>query len=184
MNESSIPSFDYRKYAILYVDDEPQSVSNFQAYFADTFEVLIATSGEEAWDIFSREKGRIAIVVADQRMPGTTGVALLTRIKETSPRVIRVLATAFTELETAIFAVNDGAIYKYITKPWDPPALEMTLKRGMEFFLTEEERQHKVQLIDTIVQELKRIARFKSKTWRRVAQKLLGKIEHALKDLT
>ena len=132
-------SYDYRKFTLMYVDDEPQTVSNFEAYFSDTFDVVVTTSGEEAWNLFSKEMDRFAIVMTDQRMPNSTGVELLERVKAARPRVLRILATAYSDLEAAIAAVNSGAIYKYVTKPWDPPFMEVLLKRGMEFFLVQRE---------------------------------------------
>jgi two-component system, probable response regulator PhcQ len=56
------------------------------------------------------------------------------------PRIIRILVTAYADMDAAIAAVNTGAIYKYVTKPWDPPQLENTLKRGLEFFVVQRER--------------------------------------------
>ena len=123
----------------MYVDDEIQTASNFKAYFSDTFDVVVATSGEEAWSIFSENKDRFGIVMTDQRMPNSTGVEFLEKVRAARPRVLRILATAYSDLDAAIAAVNTGAIYKYVTKPWDPPIMEMTLKRGMEFFLVQRE---------------------------------------------
>jgi signal transduction histidine kinase len=134
------PTYDYRQFSLLYVDDEAQTSANFKEYFSDTFDVHVATSGEEGWRIFSANPARFAIVMTDQRMPDSSGVELLQKVRSSQPRVIRILATAYSDLDAAIQAVNTGAIYKYITKPWDPPTLEMTLKRGMEFFLVQRER--------------------------------------------
>src|SRR6184192_1519589 len=73
-------------------------------------------------------------------MPGEKGVWLLERARQLRPRIVRILATAYSDMEAAIAAVNTGAIYKYVTKPWDPPQLETTLKRGLEFFMVQRER--------------------------------------------
>jgi len=73
-------------------------------------------------------------------MPGEKGVWLLERARQIHPRVIRILATAYADMEAAISAVNSGAIYKYVTKPWDPAQLEQTLKRSLEFFMVQRER--------------------------------------------
>jgi len=132
--------YDYKQFGLLYVDDEAQTASNFKAYFSDTFDVEVATSGEQAWEIFSANKNRFAIVMSDQRMPGSSGVELLEKVRATNPRVLRILATAYSDIEAAIAAVNNGAIYRYVHKPWDPPTLEIELKRGMEFFLVQRER--------------------------------------------
>ncbi len=132
-------NFEYRKFAIMYVDDEAQTISNFKAYFSDTFDVVVASSGEEAWQLFSANQDRFAVVMTDQRMPSSSGVELLEKVRAARPRVIRILATAYSDLDAAIAAVNEGAIYKYVPKPWDPPILEMLLKRAMEFFLVQRE---------------------------------------------
>jgi len=133
-------TYDYTQFAILYVDDEPQTAGNFKEYFSDTFDIQIATSGEEGWELFKANPDRFAIVMTDQRMPNSSGVELLEKARSLRPRVLRILATAYSDLDAAISAVNPGAIYKYITTPCDPPTLEINLKRGMEFFLVQRER--------------------------------------------
>lgn len=133
-------TYDYKSFSVLYVDDEPQTVSNFKEYLSDTFDVVVATSGEEAWELFSKKPDSFGIVMTDQRMPASSGVELLEKVRASRPRVLRILATAYSDINAAIAAVNSGAIYKYVNKPWDPPTLEMTLKRGMEFFLVQRER--------------------------------------------
>src|SRR5215831_9534890 len=77
-------------------------------------------------------KDEIGVLMTDQRMPGEKGTWLLEKARQLRPRVIRILATAYADMDAAIAAVNTGAIYKYVTKPWDPPQLENTLKRGLE----------------------------------------------------
>ena len=78
--------------------------------------------------------------MTDQRMPGEKGVWLLEKARQLRPRIIRILATAYSDMDAAVAAVNTGAIYKYVTKPWDPPQLEATIKRGLEFFIVQRER--------------------------------------------
>lgn len=133
-------NYNYKQFTVLYVDDETQTASNFKEYLSDTFEVEIANSAEEGWKLFQSKPDRIAVVMTDQRMPGGSGTDLLEKVKNLRPRSIRILATAYSDLDAAIQAVNSGSIYKYVTKPWDPPTLEITLKRGMEFFLVQRER--------------------------------------------
>ncbi|HXF09347.1 MAG TPA: hybrid sensor histidine kinase/response regulator, partial [Desulfuromonadaceae bacterium] len=79
-------------------------------------------------------------LMTDQRMPGEKGVWLLERARQFRPRILRILVTAYADMDAAIAAVNSGAIYKYVTKPWDPPQLELTLKQGLEFFMVQMER--------------------------------------------
>ena len=73
-------------------------------------------------------------------MPGEKGVWLLEQARQLDPRLLRILVTAYTDMDAAIAAVNSGAIYKYVNKPWDSAALEQTLKHGLEFFLVQRER--------------------------------------------
>lgn len=130
----------YKQFAILYVDDEEMSLKYFARAFADQFRILTASNSQDGLKLLQEHKDDIAILMTDQRMPGESGVWLLERARQISPRMIRILATAFTDMEAAIEAVNSGAIYKYITKPWDPPHLEQTLKRAFDFFAVQEER--------------------------------------------
>jgi two-component system probable response regulator PhcQ len=99
--------------------------------------------------------------MTDQRMPGEKGVWLLERARQLRPRIIRILATAYSDMDAAIAAVNTGSIYKYINKPWEVPQLEQTLKRGLEFFIVQRERDqllreklsvlHNMMIADRIV---------------------------------
>lgn len=134
------PLYDYKRFAILYVDDEEKSLKNFTRAFSEHFRILTAPNAHEGLKLLDEHKHEIALLMTDQRMPGEKGVWLLERARQHNPRIIRILATAYADMEAAIAAVNTGAIYKYITKPWDPPALEQTLKRGLEFFLVQRER--------------------------------------------
>jgi two-component system probable response regulator PhcQ len=132
--------YDYQKFAILYVDDEEKSLKNFVRAFEDQFRILTATNAQDGLKLLEQHKDEIGLLMTDQRMPGEKGVWLLERARQLEPRIIRILATAYADMEAAIAAVNTGAIYKYVTKPWDPPQLETTLKRGLEFFLVQRER--------------------------------------------
>lgn len=134
------PLYDYKRYAILYVDDEEKSLKYFTRAFGDTFRILTALDAESGYRILEQQPDDIGVLVSDQRMPGQTGVQLLERARRLRPRMIRILATAYSDLDAAIDAVNTGAIYKYVTKPWDVPQLETTLKRSLEFFMVQAER--------------------------------------------
>ena len=132
--------YDYKKFAILYVDDEEMSLKYFTRAFSDQFRIYTAPSALQGLKILEDKQNEIGLLMTDQRMPGEKGVWLLERARQLNPHIIRVLATAYADMDAAIAAVNTGAIYKYVTKPWDPGQLEQTLKRGMEFFLVQRER--------------------------------------------
>jgi two-component system probable response regulator PhcQ len=137
--------YDYRKFPILYVDDEELSLKYFTLAFGDQFRVLTATNAQEGLKLLEAHQDEIGLLMTDQRMPGEKGVWLLERARQLRPRIIRILATAYADMDAAIAAVNAGAIYKYVTKPWDPPQLENTLKRGLEFFIVQRERDQLLQ---------------------------------------
>ena len=153
--------YDYKRYAILYVDDEEMSLKYFTRAFEDQFRILTAANAQEGYKILQQHQDDIGLLMTDQRMPGEKGVWLLEKARQLQPRIIRILATAFADMDAAIAAVNTGAIYKYVTKPWDPPQLETTLKRGLEFFLVQRERDqllrekmsvlHNMMIADRIV---------------------------------
>lgn len=132
--------YDYKKFAILYVDDEEKSLKYFTRAMEGQFRIYTAPNAAEGYRLFEEHKDEIAILMTDQRMPGEKGVQLLERVRQLRPKSIRILATAYSDLDAAVAAVNTGAIYKYVTKPWDVPQLEITLKRGLEFFLLQRER--------------------------------------------
>ena len=132
--------YDYKQFSVLYVDDEERSLKYFARAFQDQFRILTANSAQDGWRVLDENKDDIAVLITDQRMPGEKGTWLLEKARQLRPRIVRILATAFSDMEAAVAAVNTGAIYKYVTKPWDPPQLDATLKRAMEFFIVQRER--------------------------------------------
>lgn len=132
--------YDYKRFAILYVDDEEKSLKYFTRAFQDQFRILTASSAQAGLQLLETHKDDIGLLMTDQRMPGEKGTWLLEKARALCPRVIRILVTAYSDMDAAIAAVNSGAIYKYVSKPWDPPQLEATLKRALEFFIVQRER--------------------------------------------
>src|SRR5277367_6822082 len=131
---------NYKKFAILYVDDEEKSLKSFARAFGEQFWILTASNAQDGFKLLEQHKDEIGLLMTDQRMPGQKGVWLLEQVRQLRPRIIRVMATAYTDMEAVISAVNTGAVYKFVVKPWDPPQLEITLKRGLEFFMVQQER--------------------------------------------
>jgi two-component system probable response regulator PhcQ len=153
--------YDYKRYAVLYVDDEEKSLKTFTRAFGETFRILTAANAQDGFKILEAHKQEIGILMTDQKMPGEKGVWLLEKARHLNPRLIRILVTAYSDMEAAIEAVNTGAIYKYLNKPWDPVQLEQTLKRGLEFYVVQRERDqllkekmsvlHNMMIADRIV---------------------------------
>jgi thioredoxin reductase (NADPH) len=117
-----------RRPALLVVDDEPPVLRAVQrdlrSRFGEDYRVLRAGSGAEAHDTLKelRKRGEaLALVLADQRMPGMTGVELLESARELFPKAKRALLTAYADTDAAIDAINRAQIDYYLQKPWDPP---------------------------------------------------------------
>ncbi|MDP3850139.1 MAG: response regulator [Luteolibacter sp.] len=137
---NEIENYDYQRYAILFVDDEANTRKYFRRLFAEKFRILEAEDGVQALTVFREHANEIGIIVTDQRMPNETGVGFLSKIAGDYPDVIKILSTAYADIDAAIGSVNQGGIFRYITKPWDIPQLEVTLRRSMEFFTVKRER--------------------------------------------
>ncbi|MDQ2643755.1 MAG: response regulator [Myxococcota bacterium] len=118
------------KERVLVVDDEPQVLVALEDLLTDKFAVVKTGSAENALDLMSRERD-IAVVITDQRMPGMTGDQLLSKLGDTSGAK-RILLTGFADLSAVIRAINDGQIFAYVTKPWNPMDLEEKVRHAAE----------------------------------------------------
>lgn len=133
-------SYDYKKYAVLYVEDEEIARGSFERVFRDRFRIYTAANAREGLELIRKNKGDIGVLLTDQRMPGEKGVWLLEQARLLDPNIIRILVTAWADVDTALAAVNAGAVYKYLTKPFEEEEMETALKRALEFFLVQKER--------------------------------------------
>jgi two-component system, probable response regulator PhcQ len=132
--------YDYKKFAILYVEDEDTARKHFVKLFEDRFRILTAANAQEGLALLQKSQADIGVLLTDQRMPGEKGVWLLEKARQLQPRIIRILVTAYADMDAAIAAVNTGSIYKYISKPWNEVEMENAIRRGLEFFLVQRER--------------------------------------------
>lgn len=114
-------------YDILFVDDEPKALQAFERQLGRRFFVRTAASAAEALTIL-RQDGPCAVIVSDMKMPGMDGIQLLSRVKELYPDTVRIMFTGNADLATAIEAVNDGQIFRFLTKPVNPQTLTTSLK--------------------------------------------------------
>lgn len=133
-------SDDQGQFAVLFVDDEEKALKYFRMAYAGDFPIITASSVAEAAAILDQRADEIGVLITDQRMPGGQGVDLLKRARTNWPNMVRILTTAYSDLDDAIEAVNSGEILRYVTKPWDIQALRIELRHAMEFFLLRRER--------------------------------------------
>ncbi len=106
-----------KQHSILIVDDEQDILDSLYDTFLDKYEVHTASNAQDALDIL--EKHEINLVMSDQRMPGTTGVELLTQMEESYPHVGKILLTGYADIQAVIDAINKGSVDQYVSKPWD-----------------------------------------------------------------
>ncbi|MBN1547203.1 MAG: response regulator [Syntrophaceae bacterium] len=115
---------------VLFVDDEEHILNALGRLFSDeNVRMLRASSAEEALKLI--KKGKVAVLVSDNLMPGMNGVDLLSKTKELSPDTMRVLMTGYADLPTAIDAINRSEIFRFITKPWEDRDLINTVEEGI-----------------------------------------------------
>jgi two-component system CheB/CheR fusion protein len=115
---------------ILVVDDEPRGIELLARMLRSVGTVERVTSGEAALERFGAE--RFDLVISDQRMPGITGVDLLSRVAETAPDTGRMLITAYSDLSATVDAINRARVHAYVSKPWTPDQLRMTVESVLE----------------------------------------------------
>jgi signal transduction histidine kinase len=118
------------KHCLLVVDDEADLVHSVQDLLRFDYRVLGATRAVDGLKIM--EKEQVHIVMTDQRMPEMTGVEFLKRLRESHPEVIRLLFTAYADIKAVTDAINQGSVYRYITKPFEPQELQAVLRQAVE----------------------------------------------------
>lgn len=131
--------YDLKRYAVLYVDDEEKALKYFEKSFSDEFRIFTANSAAEGLKIIEQHGDDIGVLLSDQRMPGEKGVQLLERVRQSRPRLVRMMVTAFADYDATVDAVNLGNIFRYIAKPIHMDDMRNTLHRAMEFYILQQE---------------------------------------------
>ncbi len=124
---------------ILIVDDEPRSLEALARTLSDDFDVKTAANVEQATALLEQEW--VQIVLCDQRMPDMTGVDFLKRVRERWPDVVRIIISGYTDTNDVVAGINEAGIYQYITKPWQPDNLILTLKSAAALFRLQRENE-------------------------------------------
>ena len=117
-----------KKHTLLVVDDEPDVVDSVHDLLRREFTVLKAKSADEG--IRLMQQNEVHIIMTDQRMPRITGVELLTKIRQRYPHAVRMLFTGYADLESIVAAINQGHVYGFVKKPWQPDELEAVVREA------------------------------------------------------
>jgi len=121
------------KHRILFVDDDANLLASYKRQFARKFSITTATSGNAALEIV-QESGPFAIVVSDLRMPKMDGITFLSEVQKTSPESVRIMLTGQSDFETAIAAVNEGNIFRFLQKPCPQDELVRAIEAGLTHY--------------------------------------------------
>ncbi len=123
---------------ILIVDDEEAILETMTYTFEEDYEVHTSSDARVALTLLE-EKGPFAAVLTDQRMPNMTGVEFLSHVYQRHPTTVRIILTGFADMDAILRAINDGHVYAYITKPWEPDQLKQVVRRAVEHHRLSEE---------------------------------------------
>ncbi len=137
------------KHCLLIIDDEPNVCESVHDLLRRELRVLKAHNAQEGFRLMQEEE--VHIVMSDQRMPQVSGVELLASVKTRHPQAIRMLVTGFAELESVIAAVNQGHIFQFVRKPWQPEELVQAVRHAAAEYdrleRTAREREHLLEEI-------------------------------------
>ncbi|MEM7501466.1 MAG: response regulator [Pseudomonadota bacterium] len=130
---------------VLFVDDEKRVLNSMRGLFRRDYELFLTTDGAEAVDLVAKHD--IDVIVADQRMPGLTGVEVLGQVREVSPRTVRILLTGYADPKAIEGSINVGEVFRFLSKPCQPNLLRETVKMAIDVAQTTATAVHKsVQL--------------------------------------
>ena len=122
-----------RKGRLLVIDDEERILTALKSLFRRRYHIFTTTDGNKALDFLTRYK--MHVIISDQRMPAMQGVELLRRSREISPHSVRILLTGYSDLAAIVGSINDGEVYRFISKPWDNRELQTIVAEGVTIAL-------------------------------------------------
>src|SRR6266853_776831 len=131
------------KHTLLVVDDEPDVCDSVHDLLRREFKVLKARSAAEGCKLM--QENEVHIIMTDQRMPQVTGVELLSKVRTGHPQAVRMLFTGYADLESIIAAINQGHIFQFLKKPWQPEELESAVREAAAEYERLLERSEQVE---------------------------------------
>lgn len=141
---------------LLLVDDEENITASLSRMLRrDGYRILRAHSGQEGLEVLAQNP--IGVVVSDQRMPEMTGTEFLSRVRERYPETIRIVLSGYTDLNSVTDAINRGAIYKFLTKPWEDDQLRAHIEEAFQVYEMRMENMRLTQQLKNANDELSRI---------------------------
>jgi two-component system, sensor histidine kinase and response regulator len=166
------------KIKILYIDDESDNLFGFKASFRVDYHILTAINIPQAIEYLDQHPD-IRMVFCDQRMPGKSGVEFFEEIRSSYPLPIRILLTAYTDVESIIDAINRGNIFRYVRKPWTEADIISAIDESYRFYMTNSMLEVKVVELEKAYDELNKFAYSVSHDIRGPLSGILGAINIA-----
>ena len=128
---------------VVYIDDEPNNLVAFKAVFRREFDIHTALSADAASEFLNEPE--LKVIISDQRMPDKTGVQFFAEIKNSHPGPMRILLTGYSNLQAVVSAINDGEVYRYLTKPWKADEMRAVIVQAIEVFDLRKENERLVE---------------------------------------
>ncbi len=144
-----------KRIRLLYVDDENNNLLSFQASFRRKYQVFTASSAAEGMKLLN-DVPDIHVIIADQRMPQSTGVEFFNIVRKAYPDPLRILLTGYTDIEALIDAINKGEIYRYFKKPWDEDEVQTAIHNAYDMYVTRQNLKKKISELEKLNHDLNR----------------------------
>ena len=145
------------KIRLLYLDDERDELESFRSLYRRVFDVHIASTPERAYEIMKAED--VHVVLTDQRMDLMTGVEFLESIVEDHPDPVRILVTGYSDITAVINSINQGRVYKYISKPYPREAMQKSIENAAEVYFLRKDRKELIQKLTRACSQLEFLLR-------------------------
>ncbi|WP_215223006.1 hybrid sensor histidine kinase/response regulator [Echinicola shivajiensis] len=140
------------KIHVLYLDDEDNNLHSFKASLRRDFKIYTALNAEEGLEL--AQNNEVHVVIADQRMPGMTGVEFFEKLVKIKPDPIRILLTGYSDIASVIDAINKGEVYRFIDKPWNIEQIKNAIKNAADIYFTRKELKEKNQRLKKMHSEM------------------------------
>ncbi|MCH7398970.1 hybrid sensor histidine kinase/response regulator [Belliella sp. DSM 107340] len=140
------------KIRVLYIDDEDNNLNSFKASLRKDFHIITAIDAEDGLKIAELEE--LHVVIADQRMPGLTGVEFFEKLMKINPDPVRILLTGYSDIASVIDAINKGEVYRFIDKPWNLEQIKNAIKNASEIYFTKKELKDKNERLKKVYSEM------------------------------
>jgi len=141
------------KYKILFIDDEPASLTAFKSVFRDDYDISLAGSADEGYEIMKNQS--VDIVISDQRMPGITGVEFLHKVRVEFPETVRMLITGYSDIDAVIKSINGSMVSYYFSKPYNEKDMKAILDNTIERLKLSKENRTLLEKLQLLVEELR-----------------------------